>query len=171
MIHYFIGIDPGVSGGIALIDASRKVVFATSTPDTEANILRLLTPFGGTAHAALERVWSSRGWGHAGAFKFGTSYGALRMALTATRVEFLDVLPRQWQKLLGVAYPKTVNGRATTATDKKNITKARAQAIFVETRVTHATADALLLAEYARRMFLAADAIDVAPSALQRSIK
>jgi hypothetical protein len=145
----FIGIDPGVGGGIAKITMDGIVRFACPTPNAHSEILQLLHREGDAPlFAALERVWSSPGWGHAGAFTFGVSYGALLMALTASRVPHINVIPRTWQKSFSISYPK-----GATATVKKNITKARAQELFPATRVTHAIADALLLAEYARRMF------------------
>jgi hypothetical protein len=33
----------------------------------------------------------------------------------------------------------------------KNVTKAKAQQLFTQLKITHATADALLIAEFARR--------------------
>jgi hypothetical protein len=96
-------------------------------------------------HAVIEHVWSTPGQG--GAFKFGLSVGALRMALTAAAIPFDPILPRVWQKALGVSYPK-----GSTDTVKKNITKRRAQQLFPTLTVTHAIADALLLAEYCRRL-------------------
>lgn len=143
----FIGIDPGLSGGIARIDQDGKVKWACPTPESYDEILHLLCRDGST-FAALERVWSSPGWGHAGAFTFGVSYGALLMALNANRIPHVNVLPRGWQREFSIKYPKQA-----TSTVKKNITKANAQALFPATRVTHAIADALLLAEYARRLF------------------
>jgi hypothetical protein len=137
----YLGIDPGVSGGIAALDEHGTVIWAEKMPATEADILHHLTKYDRVARAVLERVWSSPGWGHVGAFKFGLSYGALRMALTAARFPFEEVLPRTWQKELGCASGKD-----------KNITKRRAQALFPTLTVTHATADALLLAEYCRRL-------------------
>jgi hypothetical protein len=58
------------------------------------------------------------------------------------------VLPNAWQRALGVAYPP-----GSTDTEKKNITKRRAQQLFPAfTPITHAIADALLIAEYCRRV-------------------
>lgn len=145
-LHYYLGLDPGLSGGIALINADGRVVFATATPEDDSEILRLIDPLGRQVRAALEHVWSSPGWGHVGAFTFGKSFGGLQMALAANGVPFVKVIPRTWQKALGVVYPKKA-----TNTEKKNITKARAQALFPTTRVTHHVADALLLAEWCRR--------------------
>jgi hypothetical protein len=151
----YIGIDPGASGGIAAVEDVGGVVLTVPMPATDQDVLAVLVDlvlqsahFGEKVVAVLERVWSSPGWGHVGAFKFGMSLGALRMALTAAKIPFDLVLPRVWQKDLSVTYP----AKATT-TVKKNLTKARAQQLYPGVRLTHATADALLLAEHCRRTF------------------
>ena len=63
------------------------------------------------------------------------------MALTAAGIPFERVRPQQWQKSLG----------CLTKGDK-NVTKRKAQELFPMMKVTHATADALLIAEYGRRV-------------------
>jgi hypothetical protein len=62
------------------------------------------------------------------------------MALTAADVPFDEVLPVKWQTVMGCR-----------SGGDKNITKARAQQLFPHVKVTHAIADALLLAEFCRR--------------------
>jgi len=156
---YFLGIDPGTSGGVALLDAEGRVVYVSAMPDDDRAIFCLLAPHGRAVYAVLERVWSSPGWGHVGAFTFGTNYGAIRMALVAHGVTVEDVLPRQWQKVMGVSYPKAakrVKGAPPLPAVRrdKNITKSLAQQLFPGTRVTHAIADCLLIAEYKRRTTL-----------------
>ena len=143
----YIGIDPGQSGGIAILEYDGSVFWFGKMPETEAEVLMILRPFiGGHARAVLEHVWSSPGWGHVGAFKFGKSFGGLRMALTAASIPFEQVVPRTWQKAVGVFYPKGI-----TKVEKKNISKALAKKLFPKIKITHAIADALLLAEYCRR--------------------
>jgi len=144
----YIGIDPGRSGGLALINGD--IVLATPMPETERDIYNLVEFWNKTAshgiRAAIEHVWSTPGQG--GAFKFGRNVGHLQMALTAARIPFDQVLPKAWQRALGVAYPP-----GSTDTEKKNITKRRAQQLFPAfTPITHAIADALLIAEYCRRV-------------------
>lgn len=148
----YIGIDPGASGGIAAVSAEGKFVAAFRIPESERDVLDALGGLNTTgtdaeSRAVLERVWSSPGWGHAGAFTFGCSVGSLRMALTAARVPFDEVLPRAWQKAMGVTFEKN-----TPPVERKNITKRRAQQIFPAEKITHAIADALLMAEFCRRL-------------------
>jgi hypothetical protein len=59
------------------------------------------------------------------------------MALTAAQIPFERVRPAAWQKALG----------CLTGGDK-NVSKRRAQELFPQLKVTHATADALLIAYY-----------------------
>jgi Holliday junction resolvasome RuvABC endonuclease subunit len=139
----FLGIDPGVTGGMVCLEADGTVRAAVTMPPTEhdvyATLLELLEDE--EAHAVLERVWSSPQMGVVSAFTFGRGYGALRMALTAAAVPFDEVTPPTWQTAMGCR-----------SKGDKNLTKRRAQALFPGQTVTHRTADALLLAEFCRRM-------------------
>lgn len=144
----YIGIDPGVSGGLAFLRPMGTVQRVLKMPGTEAELLEALGGCDSDAYdrspqafAYLERVWSSPGWGHVGAFKFGLSYGGLRMALTAIGIPFEEVLPIKWQQALGCRTRKD-----------KNISKRRAESLFPGVKVTHAIADALLIAEFCRRV-------------------
>jgi len=141
----YIGIDPGLSGGLALINDNGDAL-TERMPKTERDAIDLLAKWfwsGGT-FAVIEHVWSVPGQG--GGFAFGQNVGTLRTALTAARIPFDAVIPRRWQAALGIAY-----ATGATDTEKKNITKRRAQQLFPALTVTHAIADALLIAEYCRR--------------------
>lgn len=141
----FVGIDPGKSGGIAWTMDCGVDPVAYKMPETERGILDLLeeiknrAPFG--VHAAIEYVHSSPQMGVKSAFTFGRGQGGLYMALTAVRIPFETVAPRRWQAEIG----------CLSGGDKR-VTKARAQALFPALTITHATADALLIAEYCRRV-------------------
>lgn len=144
-----IGIDPGQSGGIAFIpDNNPAKAWAMKMPETLADLWYELSKHeprwagvdGFTVHACLERVHSMPGQGVASSFKFGQGFGHLEMALTASLIPFTYVTPQKWQKELGC-----LTG------GNKSITKARAQQLFPHLKITHAIADSLLIAEYARR--------------------
>lgn len=138
----FVGIDPGQSGGIAVICGLD--VRVVKMPETERDLLDYLCGChdlsDGDITAVLEKVSSSPQMGVSSAFKFGIGVGQLRMALTAAKIPFDEVLPQKWQKVMG----------CRTGGDK-NISKRRAQALFPGVKVTHAFADALLIASYCRR--------------------
>ncbi len=142
----YIGIDPGVSGGLAAIDETGLVLYAAKMPATEHDLLMelrgvLAEPRRRRARALLERAGASPQMGVVSAFTYGKVYGAILMALAATAIPFDQVAPAVWQKALGCR-----------SGGDKNVTKRRAQQLFPTHTVTHAIADALLLAEYCRRM-------------------
>lgn len=148
----FIGIDPGKSGGIAWISETGRIIAAINRPATNQDLLDALQQTGrvigspvsdGESYAMLEFVRSSPQMGVASAFTFGRGLGEIEMALAATGIPFDTVTPQRWQQALGCR-----------SGGDKNITKARAQARWPGTKITHMTADALLLAEYCRRLKL-----------------
>ncbi len=143
----YIGIDPGGSGGLARYLNGHH--FAIKMPETEQDIIDglgfLRGPYG--CYAMIEHVHSMPGAGVSGMFKFGMSYGGLRMALVAAGIGFERVSPVKWQRYFGLL---RLN-KDETIKDKKNRHKAKAQELTALPKITHAVADALLIAEYCRR--------------------
>ena len=140
----FIGIDPGQSGGIAI--NSFGFVEAHKMPETESDARDLLCENLALAEKTLcfiEAVHSMPKQGVASSFKFGRSYGFLRGLLIGLKIPFEEITPQTWQKEMG----------CRTKGDK-NVTKAKAQQLWPNLKITHATADALLIAECARRRSL-----------------
>lgn len=143
-----IGIDPGASGGIAWIDERGKAC-VEKMPETLADIWNLIESirydstdnFGQNCKACLEQVHSMPGQGVSSSFKFGNGFGHLEMALTAAGIPFERVTPQKWQKAMGCM-----------TKGQKNITKKRAQELFPAIKCTHAISDAILIAEYGRRI-------------------
>ena len=140
-----IGIDPGANGGIAWIDYNGKAC-VEKMPDSLQDLWELICDItsyprssidGRSYKAYIEQVASSPQMGVVSAFSFGRGYGNLEMALTAARMPFERVRPQVWQKALG----------CMTKGDK-NVSKRKAQELFPDRKVTHATADALLIAYY-----------------------
>lgn len=148
----FIGIDPGVGGGIAVIEdfvdadlQHRTSITCLKFKDaTEADIsnfvLSAVTTSDSPKFALIEKVSSSPQMGVVSAFTFGRSYGFLRGLLVAHGIPFEEVRPQVWQKALGCL-----------SSGNKNVTKSKAQQLFPKEKITHANADALLIAEYVRR--------------------
>jgi hypothetical protein len=75
------------------------------------------------------------------------------MALIAGEKHHEYVTPQKWQKEFGLIV--TGRGLGQDDTAKKNRNKARAQELFPGIKITHAIADALLIAEYGRRTLAA----------------
>ena len=140
----YIGIDPGLSGGIAKLKEDGTVLVIEKMPPTDLDVYDALAALDcGPEKAMLERVSASPQMGVTSAFTFGKGYGGLRMALTASGIPFDEVTPQRWQKAM----------QCLTKGDK-NVSKRRAQQLFPQVKVTHYLADALLIAEYCRRFHL-----------------
>lgn len=150
----YLGIDPGNSGGIALLGTEGTIVLAEKMPATEKDVSDLIGSIARSVRFAyIERVHAMPKQGVISSFTFGVSYGGLRMALVAHGIPFEAVTPGKWQRTMGLLIKgRTVTqDEKVTKTEKKNLNKARAQELFPGQRVTHAVADALLIAECARR--------------------
>lgn len=141
-----IGIDPGASGGIACFEYGGGFS-VVKMPETERDVWEHLVSLAFKDEerlgmfAVLEQVHSMPRQGVASSFKFGANYGMLRAFLIAADIPFETVTPAKWQRELGCL-----------SHGDKNVTKKRAQELFPIKKITHATADALLIAEYGRRL-------------------
>jgi hypothetical protein len=149
-----IGIDPGKSGGIAWWRPTAHHA-AMKMPATERDLADVMKDLADNdCFAYIEKVHAMPGQGVTSMFTFGQNYGFLRGCLIAHGIPFEEVTPQKWQKEFGLVFPKKMG---LTPTEKKNRHKAKAQQLFPHLKVTHATADALLIAEYGRRLQLVLD--------------
>lgn len=136
-----LGVDPGLSGGAAIISEDQKFVQAISFSKlTPVEISDWLVAQE-IKICYLEGVNAMPGQGVTSSFKFGMNYGMWQGLLAANKVPFQRVYPLKWQTFM--------NCRTG---GNKNISKARAQELFPQFKITHAIADALLIAEYGRRV-------------------
>ncbi len=165
-----LGIDPGKSGGVAVLSVDNE----TGQPRCEPSLFKLDQEEGAIADlfwkifydansagdwcaAVLEKVHAmpaiNRIRSPDGQIKrqevfasvvsvgsFMQNYGYLRGCLRTIGIPFIEIRPQDWQKALG----------CMTRGDK-NVSKAKALSLFPGLKITHATADALLLAEFGRR--------------------
>lgn len=142
------GTDPGQNGAMALLNIEGEVLdicqFNKCTESDIANVIvewRLSFGDDSGCFAYLEKVHSMPGQGVASSFKFGRNFGFLIGCLTALHIPFEYVSPQKWQKEL-----------QCLSKGDKNVTKQKAQQLFPEQKITHSNADALLIAEYGRRL-------------------
>lgn len=145
-----IGIDPGKSGGIAVIAANdgEPAVDLYRWPETELDLWLLLAQLE-PASAWIEKVHAGPDMGSSAAFKFGRTNGLVHMAALAAGLRIEFVSPQKWQRYFGLLMRG--RGLGQRDTDKKNRNKAKAQELFPFLKITHAVADALLIAEFGRQ--------------------
>lgn len=147
----YIGIDPGAHGGIAVLSADGSVVEVAKMPTTPMDLLDFLSRYKDDSFCVLERVGGLPGQGGSAMFNFGKGYGHLQMALLALGIPTNDVTPNKWEK----SFQLGSSGKYGK-TEWKNRLKAKAQQLFpsLGRKITLATCDALLIAEYGRRLSL-----------------
>lgn len=143
-IHGWIGVDPGRSSGcisiwMPSVNAVECYPLSKLTDREIWNVVSDLAEYG-PVFAVLEAVHAMPKQGISSTFKFGTSFGELKMALVAAEIPFELVSPQKWQKAL-----------SCQTKGQKNVSKNKAQQLWPDIKITHATADSLLLAEYGRR--------------------
>ncbi len=154
----FIGIDPGQSGAIAVIDNLQNIILLEDWPGDEvaaAVIIRMLLSCVSTGKvpsvfkAALEKVHSMPKQGVASSFKFGTNFGIWKGILASFRIPFHEPTPQAWQK-----------GVLKKAQDKKPALAAarriwpNAELVGPKGGAKNGRCDALLIADWCRRQYL-----------------
>lgn len=96
-----LGIDPGVTGGIAFLWPDGKIVAVDiPTVDGEVNVDQLTTDlkFFNPRAAVVERASARPGQGVSSTFKYGQAYGALRACCAALCIPHHLVSPTKWKK-------------------------------------------------------------------------
>lgn len=138
----YIGIDNGSSGAIATVRDDGTIYRVDKMPATDAELFALLELHrNGAVFATLEHAQAFPKMGTSSAFNYGRGYGAMQMALHAVGIPFDIVTPAKWQAKM-----------QCLSRGDKNVTKRRAEQLFPGVKITHAIADALLIAEHCRRV-------------------
>ena len=141
-------IDPGQSGGIILRNDEGGVT-SCKMPPTEGDVVAFIqgaSTAPGVRVAYVEHVGGFTGDGQPGSamFKFGRGVGVLIGALMAFGWRLIEVTPQRWQKHIGLG-----TRGALSKTEWKQKLRAEAQRRYPDQTVTLATADGLLIMEYA----------------------
>ena len=147
----YIGIDPGISGGIAVIDEKGEIkahkcprssddmalLFQVCIGDTPPNKIRLV----------MERVWARPTNAVRAAFSYGVNYGQWLGIAASYEIKMYTTLPNDWIKWIGCA-------KALPVADRKRWLKAKAKKLYPQLpRVTLATADAILITHYGKEEY------------------
>ena len=139
----FIGIDPGISGGVAILyEETYKAIKCPPTIAEMADILIDLKKVAPniTIYSMIEKVHSMPGNSGRSMFTFGCNYGQWLGILATLKIPYIETIPNKWMKHFG-KQPKEKKAR-------KNNLKHLAQQRYPKLKVTLGTADALLIATY-----------------------
>lgn len=147
----YLGIDPGLKGGIAIIPEGIPAK-AYPLPQTAKEKYDLLCQLcSGRVTAITEKVQvMGKSFGAKAALSYGQGYGELIGLLTAFSVKIVEVSPTVWKRGMNLG-------------KDKNTSILKAERLFPEVSLyptprckkpSDGLAEALLLAEYGRRMNL-----------------
>lgn len=149
----FFGLDPGISGAFAAIDADRQVVALHDLPiirdgklafvDAPELVGHMIAARDGRpARIYVERVASMPGQGVASSFQFGVGFGSLLAACRYIAMPLELVTPATWKRALGLSSAK-----------RASLDRARMSFPTAELHLAKhdGRAEALLLADYGRR--------------------
>lgn len=143
MNRLYIGIDPGKSGALAILDGETVSVYPF---DEDAYIRELKIASLQSCVCCLERVGAMPGQGVTSMFSFGANFGFIQGVLRAFHIPFELVTPQKWKKEFGVS------GKNESVTVCKRLFPGVSLLATEKCRKdSDGMAEALLMAEYARR--------------------
>jgi len=154
----WIGIDPGASGAIAVIDSDMNISVLRFSKSTDRDTLQFLQDLNFTYDRTFcikEKVWAMpaknpdgtmRSMGAQTMFEFGLNNGFILGLLTACNIAYEEKTPQTWQKLFSMKKDKD-----ESQTDYKLRLKEKAENLFPSIKITNDMADAILIAEFNRR--------------------
>jgi crossover junction endodeoxyribonuclease RuvC len=161
--NIFIGIDIGKSGGVAIVDEEGKVLFLKPMPDYQEFARLMLDALDEYVEASnvkiectMEHVGAMPGEGVSSVFKFGYGSGLVYGTMILLSELYIPLLmperisPMLWKKMFGLL------GKELSKYDKKKLSVDYVNKAYKMnlTYSKNGLADALLIAEYSRRMFL-----------------
>ena len=146
----YIGVDPGVSGGLVVIDNGS--IIAEKCPKKVVDMAAIFQAAIGSADTdnvrfLMERVWARPNNASSRAFTYGVNYGQWLGIAASQEIKMYTTLPNAWIKWIGC--PK-----ALQKTKRKNWLKDKAKELYPQLKkITLATADAILIAHYAKEEY------------------
>ena len=147
----YIGIDPGKSGGIAVLSDERiEVKKCPETVQDMAFLFALILHETPPSHVLvmIEKVWARPHDGRSSVFTFASNYGQWQGIVASHDIKSHYVAPQVWMREIGC--PKKLSKK-----DRKNYLKALAKEKYPELakKMTLATSDAMLIADYSKNIF------------------
>ena len=105
----YIGIDPGKSGAIALLDTDDMQVKTYDMPGTLDEKMGLISAFGPVKCCWLERPFFPRMIGIKNAVTIAVAYGELKACLFFGGVPTFEVDPSAWKKTMRLSTDKNAS--------------------------------------------------------------
>ena len=150
MASIYIGIDPGLSGALAVISPKGAYAITFDEDDYIDALKSCVQENGaGSVRAVVEHVGAMPKQGVASTFKFGTNFGWIQGVLAALEIPYELVRPLKWKREFSCTSDKN-----TSIEVAKRMFPAVSLLATPRCKKPHdGMAEALLMAEYCRRNF------------------
>lgn len=143
---YYIGLDPGKSGGYAIICGNDLEAHGDFDKAEIISLFHAVAHMPEGAVCCLEKVHAMPKQGSVSMFTFGEGYGWLKGVLDAYHIPFQEIPPQTWKKEFGLNSDKVKSIEVCRQLFPK------AELIPPNCRRPHdGIAEAILMAEYAKR--------------------
>lgn len=148
-----IAIDPGKTGGVAVLYPNQKIVLH-AMPPTESDVVALLREIQAAANVEghllelhIEKVSGFAGKGQPGSsmFVFGRGVGVIVGVAIAFGIPFFEVTPQTWMRALGLG----TKGKRTKIQWKWHLIDQARKRHPALAGINAKSSDALLLLDYA----------------------
>ena len=166
----YLGIDPGLNGGFAVVSGDEiryKMVMPTISFTTKEGktkieldregILSFLATLPPHTHVAIEEQGAFRGQDIISSCTICSNYGILQLALTTAHMYVTEVPPDVWQAHFGIVSVKKSEGESTKEQAFHIAQKLYPNADFRKSERSHIAhdgiVDAVLIANYCQSLF------------------
>lgn len=156
--HVFIGIDPGLKGGVAFLGANGEILESHIMPVVGneiwlSKLACLLRTPNSLAYVEHSQAISKAGAGTV--FKFGMGFGAILGILSANHKPYTLVKPRVWQKEMHAGTDPDLDPKQRSLISAERLYPTQNFLASERCKKPHdGMIDAVLIAEYGRRKFL-----------------
>jgi len=161
----YVGIDPGLSGAVAVIDHKGNMVALDDTPTltvkkakghkrvyVESQMVSILERLSKNVRlVGIENVHAMPGQGVTSMFSMGSGFGLWLGILAALRMPYEKIEPAKWKREMGITSGSDKSASIVCASHLFPTASFRKDRGRVDTM--DGRADALLLAEWLRRKF------------------
>lgn len=151
----YIGIDPGLKGGICGVDKTGNLCILEAMPtiSSEIDLIEIERLLSGhtVRHVIMEKAQAMPRQGVSSTFSYGVNFGRILGFLAISRISYTLVSPRIWQKSLFTGVDKR-KPKAMALVAARRIWPKEDFLATLRSKVPHdGLVDAALIAEYCRR--------------------
>ena len=153
MDKYFVGIDPGATGAIALLDENGGFINVLDYPGSPVELWGMLAGLKelSVKLAVLEQVHSMPGQGVSSSFKFGSNFGIWQLACAAMGWPMELITPQRWRKILDSSIPQKPSKDDLRMYALRRWPEAQA---YLKRKKDHGRAEAMIMGYFASQKYL-----------------